>query len=66
MLLAQDGKCAICDKRPKKGSPSLHVDHCHNSGRVRKLLCVRCNMALGVYETNKEKFAAYLRSIQES
>lgn len=37
------GKCKIC----KKVSNRLVVDHCHQSGMVRGLLCDRCNMGLG-------------------
>ncbi len=43
-LRKQDGKCAICLQEP--GS-RLHVDHCHETGRVRGLLCFTCNSAIG-------------------
>jgi hypothetical protein len=43
----QGGLCFICGKEPK----TLHVDHCHETGRVRKLLCPGCNMRLGVVES---------------
>ena len=42
MLLAQHGVCAICQT-----APAAHVDHDHESGSVRGLLCFRCNAALG-------------------
>jgi hypothetical protein len=45
MLDRQGGVCAICDEPP--GDTALHVDHCHDTGRIRGLLCFRCNSALG-------------------
>jgi hypothetical protein len=44
MLRRQGGLCAIC-RRPSEST--LHVDHCHKSGDVRKLLCRDCNAMLG-------------------
>lgn len=43
----QEGLCKLCQKR---SSGKLHVDHCHKTGKIRGLLCFRCNTALGVYE----------------
>ena len=45
MLADQGGGCAVCGDPP--GKSALHVDHCHESGRVRGLLCFRCNSAIG-------------------
>lgn len=49
LLTKQDGKCAICGTtKPKtKGGEYFVVDHCHSTGKVRGLLCVPCNLALG-------------------
>jgi hypothetical protein len=48
MMDEQDGKCAICeiafDQLPPKHT---HVDHCHDTGVVRGLLCHHCNTGLG-------------------
>lgn len=41
----QGGCCAIC-LRPR-GRTRLHVDHCHETGRVRGLLCSNCNNGIG-------------------
>jgi hypothetical protein len=46
MLAAQGGVCALCS-RPPRNDISLHVDHDHRTGAIRKLLCFRCNNALG-------------------
>lgn len=48
MLMNQDGLCAICEKAmdPKE----IHVDHDHNTGRVRGLLCSGCNKGLGFFK----------------
>jgi hypothetical protein len=44
MLARQGGVCGICKKPPVE--PFL-VDHCHTTGKVRKLLCRKCNTVLG-------------------
>jgi hypothetical protein len=41
MLRRQKGVCKICERPPK--TLPLHVDHDHPTGRVRGLLCFRCN-----------------------
>lgn len=48
LLDAQGGTCAICSRPP--GQRLLDVDHDHATGRVRGLLCSRCNMAIGKLE----------------
>lgn len=49
MLDAQDGHCALCLSTPK--TRRLHVDRDHKTGRVRGLLCMRCNRALPAWVT---------------
>lgn len=53
MLIRQDGKCAIC-LQPETSSrfKFLAVDHCHNTGQIRGLLCSRCNIGLGQFRDN--------------
>jgi hypothetical protein len=48
MLKEQDGKCAICEQEPKS-KRRMAVDHCHKSGRVRRLLCAQCNTGIGSF-----------------
>ena len=45
MLERQNGRCAFCGRLP--GKQNLCVDHDHETGRVRGLLCRGCNGALG-------------------
>jgi hypothetical protein len=45
-LQEQNGVCAICKTPPNK--KQLAVDHCHKTGKIRKLLCANCNTALGL------------------
>ena len=49
MLLAQDGRCKICCLSPQGRTRcgKLGVDHDHVTGRVRGLLCDKCNLMLG-------------------
>jgi hypothetical protein len=57
MLLGQDGVCKICSK-PPLDNPYLCVDHSHITGRVRGLLCTRCNTGLGQFEDDPELLMA--------
>ena len=55
MLEKQNGVCAIChnpERRLKKdGTPRLlSVDHNHETGKIRGILCARCNQTMGTIE----------------
>jgi hypothetical protein len=45
LFQVQNGVCAIC-KRPERLKKNLAVDHNHETGKVRGLLCTQCNLAL--------------------
>lgn len=48
----QGGKCAICDTHQDNLNRKLCIDHSHASGKVRGLLCNRCNSVLGYFNDN--------------
>lgn len=48
-LLLSQGGCAICRKPPTDDLSVWHVDHDHESGRVRGVLCRRCNQGIGFF-----------------
>lgn len=69
MVKKQDNKCLICNEVPRRDKAfqtwNLHVDHCHNTGKVRGLLCHLCNRALGLFRERidlVEKALLYLKS----
>lgn len=47
MLEAQDHCCACCHDAFDENTETPHVDHNHDTGVVRALLCARCNLAIG-------------------
>lgn len=65
----QGGVCTIC-KSPENGRyKHLSVDHCHNTGKIRGLLCNNCNRALGLFKDNPEilrKAADYVEQHSKS
>ena len=65
MLEGQDGVCAICQCEPEYGK-NLHVDHDHNTGKIRGLLCIKCNRALGLLYDDLETVASLLEYLRKS
>lgn len=53
MLLNQNGCCALCGT-DVPGPLSWNVDHNHNTGKVRGLLCQPCNVGLGNFKEDPE------------
>jgi hypothetical protein len=67
LLAEQGGSCAICggfpDPEGVQAASRLHVDHCHESGRPRSLLCMHCNRGLGAFRDDPvlmQRAIAYL------
>ena len=63
MLKGQDGGCAICGGPPGGKWNTFNVDHDHKTGKVRGLLCLNCNRAIGCIKDNPkiaQKIVDYL------
>lgn len=60
MLEAQGGLCAIC-----QAAPAAHVDHDHETGAVRALLCFNCNGGLGQFKDDPRVLRAAAEYVEE-
>lgn len=63
---SQNGLCAIC-RNPQNNKKNLSVDHNHKTGKVRGLLCHKCNVGLGMANDNVEvleSMISYLKNHQ--
>ncbi len=64
LLSKQNYRCYICNIVPTRDR-HLNVDHCHTTGKVRKLLCDKCNMALGLVNDSKETLLKMFNYLEE-
>lgn len=64
LFLLQGGCCAICGKHQSKEWRRLSVDHCHQSSKIRGLLCSVCNRALGLFKDNPELLRLLRKSVE--
>jgi len=67
LIRSQDGMCAVkgCETLVDTGSP---VDHCHESGRIRGILCTPCNVSIGMLGEDPRRIAGlaeYVRQWQQ-
>jgi len=69
MLVKQEYKCFICTiPLNTLNSKHIHIDHCHATGRVRKILCKGCNHGLGNFRddiTLLQNAISYLKQHQD-
>lgn len=71
MYEEQEGRCAICRSEydwdqavGRRGLAALVVDHCHETNKVRGLLCGHCNNGLGAFKDNIESLQAAMAYLQ--
>ena len=61
-VLIVNDNCKYCNHKFKNYFDSQAcIDHNHETGEVRGILCKTCNIKLGVYEKNKLLFDKYIR-----
>ena len=61
---AQGRSCAVCQSTDPRAKRGWHVDHCHETGAVRGILCAGCNTGLGHFRDDIDalsKAIAYLK-----
>lgn len=66
LLLSQGGCCAICSSSDAGGRGRFHVDHDHNTGAIRGLLCHHCNTGLGAFADDTERLIAAATYLEKS
>ncbi len=64
ILEEQGGLCVIC--KGKDNSKRLAVDHCHTTGKVRGLLCSRCNQGLGLFDDDEKKLRLAIKYLKDN
>lgn len=64
MILKQDNKCLICETSFDDVGHTPHVDHCHDTGRVRGILCRSCNTGLGKFFDNIERLKSAIEYLE--
>ena len=63
-LLDDHSRDVAAGARPER-APSLHLDHCHDTGRVRGILCPSCNHGLGKVHDDPALLGAAARYLRE-
>lgn len=62
----QDHKCAVCNRNEEEIGGRLFVDHNHENGKVRGLLCNSCNSAIGYFSDNISRMESAIKYIQNN
>jgi hypothetical protein len=65
MVSQRQGRCDICGEKPndKRGS-KLHVDHVEGTKEIRGLLCLRCNVGIGMLKHSRKIIASAHRYLK--
>ena len=66
MLIDQKESCRICGVHQETQTKRLFVDHCHETGKVRGLLCYACNTLLGLAKDRLEVLEKAVEYLKDS
>ena len=64
LLVSQNYCCAICGTHVSKLPKRLHIDHDHETGVVRGLLCFKCNYGLGMFNDSINKIQSLIKYLK--
>ena len=64
MFQEQNGCCLTCGVHQSEVKHVFHVDHNHETGKVRGILCFRCNAALGNLGDNVDTLKAMIKYLE--
>jgi hypothetical protein len=64
ILARQNYKCAICKVSNPKGRNGFNVDHCHETSKIRGLLCSNCNIGIGNLQHDPDILRAALKYLE--
>ncbi len=65
ILGQQDGLCAICGTDDPRGKGRFYVDHDHDTGKVRGLLCAMCNTGIGMLKDSPSILASAINYLNK-
>jgi predicted ATP-dependent endonuclease of OLD family len=65
-LNIQNHKCSICETNTNECGKNFAVDHDHSTGKVRGLLCDKCNRGLGAFKDSKDLISKAYKYLMET
>ncbi len=65
MVELQNNKCKICNKQSSIWE-NLSIDHCHNTGKIRGLLCSLCNSAIGKFKDDIKLLTSAIKYLKDN
>jgi len=63
-VIAQSNRCFLCPRAGTRQDP-LEADHCHGTGTPRKLLCGKCNRALGLFNDDPDRIRSAAKYLED-